>query len=229
MTKFKDDLVCNIALVIALVLTVTHLTIVSLGLFGAIELSLPLSFSYITAYILVVVCLALFICSMLIVDRKKIMAPNWLRIMFYFAFFVFTNVYYFFGLYENLIWVSIMFGYVGFLAIVCALSIFYNSLKDDKNRLQVSNKFLLFNVLSIALAILFIVSLVVLIVNSLVMPTTLLANPNNYALIMLVMLGVAILVTISFAISLRANKSWVNLCLVKIKTTPKFSKSTKQK
>lgn len=229
MTKFKDDLACNIVLVSVLALTGIYLVLLTLNLFDVFEFEFPKTFSYITAYVLVVVCLALFICAMLVINRKKFLAPTWLRIMFYFAFFAFTNIYYAFGLFESMFWVCVMVGYISFLSIICALSIFYNSLKDDKNRLQVSNNFLLSTVFAISLAILFVISLIILVISTLSSPTTLLASSNNYVAIMLVMFLVSIFTTISFGLSLKKRKSWVNACLVKIIFPARVSRSTKQK
>ncbi len=229
MTNFKDDLACNIALVCVLALTGIYIILLSLNLFGATNFALYESFSYITAYILIVCCLAVYIVAMLLISRKKFVAPSWLRIMFYVAFFVFTNVYYFFGLFENMFWTCVMFAYFAFLAEVSALSIFYNSLKDEKNRLQVSNTFLLLCVTGIALAILFIVSLAVLVISKLALQSAILASPEKYITFMLVMLLSALFVAFSFAISLVKNKTWINACLVKVNLPAKVSRSAKQR
>ena len=229
MTKFKDDLACNIALVFVLALSGIYLILLSLSLFGVTDLNVSSNFSYLTAYVLVIVCLALFICAMIVVNRKKFVVPSWLRILFYIAFFTFTNVYYFWGLFENMFWLCIMFAYISFIAVVCSLSIFYNSLKDEKNRLHISNSFLLLTVTSIALAILFVISLIILVISNLTLATSLLASSTNYIALMLVMFVSSLLTTLSFAVSLKKNKAWINACLVKVDIGSKISRSIKQK
>ena len=103
MNSFKKDLACNIALIVALVFSVVHLIVLTLGLFGTITLNVYEEFNYIFAYILVVLSLALFILSFFITKIKGLVVPAWFRIMFYIAFFLFTNTYYIIGGYRNII------------------------------------------------------------------------------------------------------------------------------
>ena len=153
MKNFKKDLYSNITLISVLVFSSIHLLILTLNLFGATSLAFPENFNYIFAYFLVILCLALYILAFLVSDLKRWHIPTWLKVMFFVAFFVFTNVYYITGAFANIFAVVLMFIYLGFLINVVSVSIFYNAQKDEKNRLKASQKYIVTSVFMYSVAI----------------------------------------------------------------------------
>ena len=126
MNEFRKDLACNITLISVLSFTLIHLLILTLNLFGITNLTFFSGFSYIIAYVLVVVCLLLFVGGFFVTKIKRLVMPVWFRMMFYIAFYLFTNIYYIFGWYENIVMLVFFFAYISFLVNIIALSVFYN-------------------------------------------------------------------------------------------------------
>lgn len=227
MKNFKKDLACNITLICVLAFTICHLVILTLSMFNVLDITLPKNFSYIWAYILVVLCLTLYIFGFFVANFKKIEFPKWLRIMFYIAFFVFTNVYYILGLQRNIFFYLFMMIYVGFLIDIVSVSIFYNIQKDEKNRLRSSAKYIIVNTLCYAVALSSIFGLLINIIKIAFLPKFIFST-----LVMMVaeigtLVLVSIIVAIIFALSLKYNKVIINACLVKTNNKEIVKKSVK--
>lgn len=216
MKKFtKNDFACNLTLSFALFFTAVHLIILSFNLFGISNFSVPENFSYVLAYILSLCCLALYIFGFSISKIKNMVFPAWLRIMFYIAFFLFTNTYYLSGLYQTLIGIIIFYAYIAFLINIISVSVFYNVQKDEKHRLKASPTFITVSVLCYSLAtsavVLFLVSAVKVIFFKSLATTTLLC----FVVSMTSMIVVNIGLFIAFFLSLKKTKKFINACLVK--------------
>ena len=224
----KPELACNLTLVSVLVATVVHILIISLNLFGVTNFSVPENFNYIFAYILTLVCLALYILGFFVERLKKLVLPFWLRIMFFVAFFVFTNVYYILGLFSNIIAIIVFYAYIGFLISILSVSIFYNTQKDEKNRLKSSNRFITLSVFCYSVAFStfaqFIIAVIKVIFFKSAATTTLLV----YAISIASMLVVITALSIAFYISLKRNKKFINACLVKFTVRVVVKKSNKE-
>ena len=136
MKNFKKDLACNITLISVLVCTLIHLTFLILGIFDVVNLKTTVSFNYILAFVLVIACLLLYILGFFISRQQKLSIPSWFRIMFYIAFFVFTNTYYVLGLYENIWLLLIFFAYISVLINIICLSLFTTFKKMKKADLK---------------------------------------------------------------------------------------------
>lgn len=216
MNKFKKNLAGNITLISVLVFSVIHLILLTLNLFNVLDFVLPKNFSFIFAYILMILCFSLFIVAFWIENLNTLKIPTWFKILFYVAFYVFTNVYYLFGLYSNIFFMIIFVSYVALLLNVCSLSIYFNVNKDEKNKLKSSTKTLIFNsaVYSIALCILaeFIISVIKIIFFATSSNTTLLAFVIEFS----TMIAVCLTTTLMFAFSHRKSKKIINGCLIKI-------------
>lgn len=211
----KSEVGCNITLSAVLVATAIHILVLTLNLFGITNFSTPKNFNYIFAYVLTIICLALYIFGFSISKFKRIVFPAWLRIFFYIAFFLFTNIYYVLGLFTNLIAIIVFYAYIGFLISVLSVSIFYNTQKDDKNRLKSTNRFISLSVFcySIAFATFaqFLISAVKVIFFGSAETTTL----SVYVISTLAMLVVISALSIAFFVSLKKTKKFINACLVK--------------
>ncbi len=211
----KTDFACNLTLSFALFFTAVHLLLISFNLFGISNFSVPENFSYVMAYILSLCCLALYIFGFSISKFKKIMFPAWLRIVFYVAFFLFTNTYYVTGLYNTWVGLIIFYAYVAFLINILSVSIFYNIQKDEKNRLKASNKFITFSVLCYSIAFSTIVQFAISAVKVLFFETALSTTLLHSVVAIASMLVVNIVLFIAFNLSLKNTKKFINACLVK--------------
>ena len=100
--KYKENLAENITLTIALVFSVVHLIILTLSVFDVTQIKFYSGFNYFLAYILLVLSLAIYILGFFIEKIAKIKIPTWFAVVFYIAFFLFTNTYYALNAYTNI-------------------------------------------------------------------------------------------------------------------------------
>lgn len=221
MNNFKKDLACNITLISVLACSLIHLTFLILGIFDVVNLKTTTSFNYIVAFVLVIVCLALYILGFFISIQQKLAIPSWFRIMFYVAFFVFTNTYYLAGLYENIWFLLIFFAYISVLINIICLSLFYNIQKDEKGRLKTSAKYLCTCVCFWSIAICSFVQFVVNFMKAFVFDTYVFSTLKVFAFEYMVMFAVCIAMAIIYYLSLIQTKTLVNGCLIKHNSSSK--------
>ncbi len=227
MKNFKKDLACNITLIFVLACTVTHLILLTLNLFRVTNFYLPEYFNYIVAYVLVAISLALYILGFFVTAKNGFDFPKWLRIMFYIAFFVFTNTYYLTGLFDNIFALIALFVYMSFCLSIISLSIFYNAQKDDKNRLKSTRKFIVTSTFMYSLALDFLLLILVAMIKAFFF-----AESATSTLLVLVieacsMILVSIVLMICFNESLKRSKKFINSCLLKYSSPSLVKKSVK--
>lgn len=214
--SFKEDLLCNITLICALVFTCVHLALLTFNIFGVTRFTLPENFNYIVAYILVVISLVLYVFGFYLYRFTRLYIPAWFRMLFYIAFFIFTNVYYICGFFGSILGLIFFFAYIAFLACIISLSIYFNTQKDDKNKLRIAPKSLVTSVFFYSVAgnaiLQFVINLIKIIFFGSYKFTTLSAYLIEFG----TMLAVCSIVSISFAISLALSKRFINACLIKI-------------
>lgn len=215
MNEFKKDLACNITLIVALTFTLIHLLVLTLSLFGAISLKLYDGFNYIVAYVLIVLCLGLYIFSFFITKFKSLDVPVWFRIVFYVAFFLFTNTYYIVGGYRNIISIIIFFVYLSFLSSVANISVFYNTQKDEKNKLKTSRNYIVTSVFFYSLGTNAIIELFITAFKSFVLPRYEFTTLNVFIVEMSTMILTTIVLCFIISMSLKRTKKLVNACLIK--------------
>ena len=229
MNTFKKDLACNISLIVVLAFTVCHLVLISLNLFSVTNFNLYEDFNYLVAYLFIIFSLALYIFGFFITKIKGLAFPAWLRIMFYFAFFVFTNTFYILGWHQNIIALAFMFAYLGFCIGVVSLSVFYNAQKDDKNRLKSSKKFILTSVFFYSVGASSLLVLIITAIKAFFFPEYVMTDILVFVVEMCSMLLVIIALTIAFSLSLDKSKTFINSCLVKYVPISSARKSVKEK
>lgn len=228
MNNFKKDLVCNITLIVTLALTVAYLLVISLNLFGAINLNFYSGFNYIVAYVLAVVCLALYIVGFFVSKFKRISFPKWLRVCFYVAFFLFTNLYYLFNLHTNIFGIVVIFAYIAFLINIVAVSVFYNIQKDENHKLRTSRKFISTSVLLFSLGAMFVIETFICAIKSFFFAKAAVATITTVMIELCSMLFVTLVMYVIFNISLAKSKRLINACLVKTNFDGKPQKSIKE-
>ena len=229
MKNFKKDLASNITLISVLTFTCVHLLIITLNLFGATNLAFHENFNYIFAYFLVIVSFALYVFGFFITNIKRWFIPSWLKVLFYVAFFVFTNVYYISGAFASIFAVVIMFVYLGFLINVVSVSIFYNAQKDEKNRLKATKNYIVTSVFMFAVAISMGVEFLSVMVKTFFMPDFVLSTLPAVLAEMGTLLLVSIVMAILYNLSLSKTKVFINKCLIKHSPANIISRSVKDK
>lgn len=213
---FKEDLMCNITLICTLAFSCIHLLLLTLNIFGVTRFNLPDNFSYIVAYIMVIVSLALYVFGFYLYRFTNIFIPAWFRMLFFIAFYLFTNVYYILGWFGSTLGLIFFFAYIGFLTCIISLSIYFNTQKDEKNKLKIAPKSLITSVFFYSISanalIQFLINLVKIIFFESYKFTTLSAYLIEFG----TMIAVCSVVAIMFAMSLARTKTFINACLIKI-------------
>ena len=213
--NFKEDLLCNITLICTLSFTCIHLLLLTLNLFGVTRFVLHENFNYIVAYILVIASLALYVFGFYLYRFSNMYIPTWFRMLFYIAFYLFTNVYYILGCFNHLLGLIFFFAYVAFLMSIASLSIYFNSQKDEKNKLKIAPKSLLSSVYFYSIAGNALLQFIINLVKVIFFKTYKLSTLTVYLAEFGTMIGVATIVIILFAISLSKSKTFINACLIK--------------
>lgn len=197
------------------VLTALDLTFLLLGIFNVVrpECLTRDAFSYIVAFVLLGVCLLLFIALMLTEKLGKFSLPGWLKCVLYVGFFVFSNIYYFFGLFDYTITLIFFYAYLGFVLSVLSLSIFYNLQKTEAGIIKTNSSFVSFFTFCSTLAIGTIIELVVCSIKILAGTTALPATA--FIVSICSMMIVSLIMAVAYYISLEKSKKFINLCLIK--------------
>lgn len=229
MKSLKKDLACNISLIVVLMFTFIHLLLLTFNLFNVTSFALPEYFNYIFAYVLVGISLLFYILSFLYSAKINFDFPSWLKIMFYFAFFMFTNTYYILGWFEKIWAIIILFVYVSFIISIASLSIFYNAQKDEGNRLKASAKFIISSTALYSLGFQFVLMFLVQTLKVIAFGSSVNAVLKMFVIESASMIGVTIIVSIIFYLSLIHNKSLINACLVRYDNPKDVKKSVKNK
>ena len=214
--KFKEDLACNIALIVVLLFTAIHLVIVTLGFFTKINIEIYDDFNFVIAYVLIVLCLALYILSFFTYKLTNVYMPSWFRILFYVAFFLFTNVYYICGWYLSIVGLLFFYAYSAFLISSICLSVYFNVEKDNKNKLKTVPKHLIVNVYFYSVAVGSIFQLLVNLVKVVFFPHYEFSTLPTYLYEFGTMFTVTTIMILLFALSLYSSKKFINACLVKV-------------
>lgn len=220
-----------IVLTLSLVLSVIFLVILTLGLFGILVPSwlTGIKFNFLFAYCLIIINLVLDMLFMIIEKKKLLVIPEWFRVVFFIGFFIFTNVYYYFGLY-NIIYTQVLaYIYLAFVLSVLSISIFYNVQKSDKNVVKQSNKFAAVSTFTYSTSMFLLVEIVITVLKTAING----ANVANGLVIFLIHACVAVfvslLVSIIFYFSLVKTKKLVNACLIKVNAPAKQEEMENQK
>ena len=199
---FKEDLLCNITLICTLVFSGIHLLLLTLNLLGATNFEFYAGFNYILAYILVIASLALYIFGFYVYHFSRVYMPSWFRMLFYIAF--------------TLIGLIFFYAYISFLACIISLSIYFNTQKDEKNKLKISPKSLISSVFFYAIAGNALLQFVINMVKFIAFRSYEFTTLSAYLIEFGVMIGMTSIITIIFAISLHGSKKFINACLIKV-------------
>lgn len=215
MKSFKKNLINNIALIVVLVFTIVHLVLLTLNLAGVTNFNLDYSFKYLTAYILVVISLVLYILGFFIEKITKLVIPSWFEVVFYVAFFLFTNTYYILNLYSNLFAIVFLFAYLSVLVTVINISVFYHTQKDENNKLKSTKNYILTSIFFYSVGTNAILELIITMFKYFVFPTFALTSVDAVIVEFSTMIFTSIIITVLLNLSLIRTRKFINACLIK--------------
>lgn len=208
----------EILLWIVLALSIVHLVFLMLGLFGVLTpsyLERPY-FSYIVAFVLVALCLMMYICLMIIEKRGRMIMPEWFKVVFYVGFYIFTNVYYYFGLFGSVAGLIIFYMFLAFVINIIALAVFFNTQKSENNVLKGGVTFTTVTVFCYSVAAGALLETVISAFKMVLFSQTMFATLSMFIIDMCVIVLVSIVMAIAFGLSLSKTKALINKCLIKM-------------
>lgn len=198
-------------------LSLVHLVFLLLGLFNVLTPSwlTRKTFNYVVAFILVGLCLVFYICLMLIEKRGKLLIPTWFKIVLYIGFYVFTNVYYYFGLYGELAGLIIFYLYLGLVLNIISLALFFNTQKTENNVLKATTTFTVVTTFCYSVAGGALIETIISALKLLISTDSIFSSLSMFIIDMCLMVLVSILFAIAFSLSLSKSKTLINNCLIK--------------
>ena len=219
MEKTKKHIkISNILLWCTLLFSLVHFTFLMLGLFNVLtpDCLNREHFSYITAFILVSVCLLIYILFVFIANKNNLVFPEWFLILFYIGLFMFTNTYYYLGWHENFIGISFIYAFAAVMFVIISLSAFYNTQKDKNGYLKTTTNYASATILAYSIALGTVAELIVSALKLIFIPNTIYASLSLFVLDISIIVLVSSIFAIMFYISLNRNKKLINGCLIKI-------------
>ncbi len=161
----------------------------------------------------ILTALCLYLIGVLI-KNQKINLKDWLAISFYAVVFLLVNVYNLFGLYDYLVLNIIAELLIGVIFSIIGVSVYYNYLKNENNRVKAKAIVVCIFALTFALASSFLVELVKYLA-SLIFKTGFYSF-GHVALNVLYATAGALIIDTLFFFSLRGNKKLINACLIDV-------------
>ena len=207
----------TILLYTVLLFSVVHLTFLMLSVFNVVPMHFleTINFNYVIAFVLVGICLLLYIALMLIEKTKKLVIPEWFKDVFYIGFFVFTNIYYLFGLYSTLAGLIVFYVFLAFVLNIISLSIFFNIQKSETNVLKTTTTYTVFTTFAYAVAFFAMVETIISAFKIIFTSSSAFTTLSMLIIDMCIGVLVSLLIAIAFAISLSKKKRLINKCLIK--------------
>lgn len=213
----KQIKLSSILLWTTLSLSPIHFAFLMLGLFGIITPACleRNTFNYIVSFVLVAVCLSLYIVFMIIEKKNKLIFPEWFKNMLYIGLYIFTNIYYYFGLYQNIIGLIVFYAYLGVLFNIISLAIFFNTQKSADNSVKASNTFVSITTFAYSLTFGVMLEIIVATLKLIFIKNTKYATLSVFIIEMCVVVLVSVVMAIIFYRSLSRKKQVINNCLIK--------------
>ena len=219
MAKTKKQIkISNILLWCTLLFSLVHLTFLMLGLFNVLtpDCLEREQFNYIVAFVLVAVCLLIYILFLFIANKNNLIFPEWFLIMLYLGIFMFTNTYYYLGWHESMIGLAFIYAFVSIIFVIISLSIFYNSQKDKNGYLKTTTSYACSTILAYSIAFGAVAELIVSAFKLIFIPNTIYSSISVFVLDISIIVFVSAIFAILFYVSLNKNKKLINGCLIKI-------------
>ena len=216
MKNFRKNLASNITLLVALLCSVAYLIVLIVNTFKETPKMFYDGFSYLTAYIIVIVSLVLYLVCFFILGIARLKIPSWFQSVFYVAFFIFTNIFYITNAYTNLTAIVFLFAYISLISTVINVSIFYHAQKDEKNRLIASKKYIITSIFFYSTGTNAILEILITLAKVWFAPNYVFTKLSAFLVESITMLIVTIIICVVFYISLSKKKRIINSCLIKV-------------
>lgn len=216
--KNKESIkLSSILLWVVLGLSLVHFTFLLLGLFGIITPACLErdTFNYIVSFVLVAICLILYIILMVVEKKKKMIMPEWFKNVFYIGFYVFTNVYYYFGLYGTLAGLVVFYVYFAFVLNIISLSIFFNTQKSDNNVLSTTSTFTSLTTFTYAVTGGALIEVIITAFKLVFAKNSIFSTISMVIIDMCIIVLVSIIMAMIYGSSLSKKKKVINACLIK--------------
>ena len=216
MNKFRNNLISNITLIVSLICTIVHLIILTVNVFKATPTMFYEGFSYLVAYLLIVLSLALYLLCFYITRVGHLKIPAWFESVFYVAFFIFTNTFYITNAYTNIASIIFLFAYISMLSTIVNVSVFYHAQKDERNKLVASKNYIVTSIFFYSTGTNAIIETLVTIIKTFMFPEYVFATLECVIIEFCTMLLVTIIMSVLFYLSLSNTKKLINRCIIKI-------------
>ena len=218
MKNIKTSKISSIILWAVLGLSVVHFTFLILGLFNVVNQPMleREGFNYIVSFVLVVLCLLSYIAFMFVEKQKNLVIPTWFKIFLYVCFFVFTNVYYYFGLYSNLYGLIVLYACLALILNIVSLAIFFNAQKTDTNIVRTTPAYSAMSIFAYTVCFATVIEVIVSALKIAIIPESALTTLSYFVIDICVVLIVTIVMSILYSLSLSKKKKLINNCLVKV-------------
>lgn len=217
MKNFRKNLATNISLIVVLAFTAIHLLLLTLNVFGVTSIKLYDGFNYFIAYILIIISLTLYILGFFIEKITKLVIPSWFEILFFIAFFLFTNTYYILNAYSNIFAMLIFYCYISVLITIANISVFYHVQKDENNKLKASKNYIVTSIFFYSVATNGIFELIVTALKVFAFASHPLTTLTAFVVDFSAMILVSIVMSFALHLSLSKSKRFINACLIKTK------------
>lgn len=214
----KKNKFISILIYSLLALSLVHCTFLLLGLFDVLTpdcLSRE-TFNYILAFVLCAVLVGLYVLFAFIENKKNLVVPTWFKIVLFVGLYVFTNVYYYFGLYTHLAGIIVAYVFLAVVLNIFALATFFNSQKTEAGYLKASNTYTCFTVFATTLCFATIFEIFVSTLKIIFIKTSTFASLSMMVLDLCVVVLVSLVFAVLFSISLAKSKKFINGCLIKV-------------
>ena len=216
MNKFRKNLISNITLIASLVCTIVHLILLTINVFKETPTMFYEGFSYLVAYLLIVLSLALYLLCFYITSVGHLKVPAWFESIFYIAFFIFTNTFYITNAYSNVASIIFLFAYISMLSTIANVSVFYHAQKDERNKLVASKNYIVTSIFFYSTGTNAIIEILVTIVKAFIFPNYIFSTIECVIIEFCTMLLVTIIMSVLFYLSLSKTKKLINRCIIKI-------------
>ena len=207
----------TILLYTVLAFSVIHSLFLILSLFSVVPMPFleKINFNYVTAFVLVGVSLLLYVGFMFIEKSKKLVIPEWFKDVFYVGFFIFTNIYYLFGLYSNIASLIVFYIYLALVLNIISLSIFFNIQKSETNVLKTTTTYTVFTTFTYSVALFAMIETVISAFKIIFFNKSVFTSLNSLVINMCTGVLVSLIFALAFALSLTKKKKFIKKCLIK--------------
>jgi len=218
MKKTNSINISAIILYVLLGLSALHFIFLMLGLFGVVtpECLEREHFNYIVAFVLLALVIIFYALFVWLETKKNLVVPTWFKIVLYVGLYIFTNIYFYFGLYEHIGLTIIAYIFFAFIFNIFALGLYFNSEKNDNGYIKTSDKFPCFKTFAIAMTFGVIFELVISTLKLLLLEGTKFATLSHTIISLSTLMLTSLLMAIMFMISLSKSKRFINGCLIKV-------------